>query len=451
MDNNNNNCSFKDHKEIPAITYCDQCKIYMCFRCAEYHKGLLEKHHSYGLDTDIKEIFTGFCKEENHTNELEYFCRTHNKLCCIACITKIKGEGKGQHTDCEVCFIKDIKEEKKNKLKENIHYLEKLSITLDKSVNDLKSIYENINKNKEEIKIKIQKLFTKIRNALNKREDQLLLKVNQIFENFYFNKDIIKESEKLPNQIKISLDKGKSIDSQWDDENIKLNSLINDCLNIEKNINDINILNENVKKYNIGKNITINLSPREHEINDFLETIKSFGKIYYNDFKYRLKHCPIYINENRKYTITGEKENIFTKIGSSCQFIGTICEDALDNLKEHRWKINILNSQNKLIMVGVAPIDFDINSSSYNNGWFFYCYNSTLYSGKPHNYNNKKSNLSKVKDTIEIIMDMNKGSLKFIIDNEDKGESFTDIPLDKPLAPAILLYDKNDSIEITEI
>ena len=194
MDNNNNKCSFKDHKEIPAITYCDQCKIYMCFKCAEYHKGLLEKHHSYGLDTNIKEIFTGFCKEENHTNELEYFCKTHNKLCCIACITKIKGEGKGQHTDCEVCFIKDIKEEKKKKLKENIHYLENLSITLDKSINDLKTIYKNINKNKEDIKIKIQKLFTKIRNILNKREDHLLLKVNQLFENFYFNKDIIKES-----------------------------------------------------------------------------------------------------------------------------------------------------------------------------------------------------------------------------------------------------------------
>ena len=100
-------------------------------------------------------------------------------------------------------------------------------------------------------------------------------------------------------------------------------------------------------------------------------------------------------------------------------------------------------------MVGVASNDFNINSSSYNTcGWYFYCYNSTLYSGEPHNYNNKKTNLGKVKDEIEIIMDMNKGDLKFIINNEDKGESFSGIPLDKPLAPVVLLYDKNDSIEI---
>ena len=47
-------------------------------------------------------------------------------------------------------------------------------------------------------------------------------------------------------------------------------------------------------------------------------------------------------------------------------------------------------------------------------------------------------------------MDMNKGSLKFIIDDEDKGEVYTNIPLDKPLTPAVLLKDTNDSIEILE-
>ncbi len=47
-------------------------------------------------------------------------------------------------------------------------------------------------------------------------------------------------------------------------------------------------------------------------------------------------------------------------------------------------------------------------------------------------------------------MNMNKRTLKFIIDNEDKWESFTDIPIDKPLFPAVLLYYKNDSVEIVD-
>ena len=47
--------------------------------------------------------------------------------------------------------------------------------------------------------------------------------------------------------------------------------------------------------------------------------------------------------------------------------MGTICEKELDKSKEeHKWKIRILHSSGKSIMVGVAPIDFDIHTSTYN-------------------------------------------------------------------------------------
>ena len=46
---------------------------------------------------------------------------------------------------------------------------------------------------------------------------------------------------------------------------------------------------------------------------------------------------------------------------------------------------------------------------------------------------------------------MNKGTLKFIIDNQDKGNSYINIPINKPLFPAVFLYDKNNSVEILEI
>ena len=56
-------------------------------------------------------------------------------------------------------------------------------------------------------------------------------------------------------------------------------------------------------------------------------------------------------------------------------------------------------------MVGVAPYDFDILSSNYNTcGWYFYCSNSTLYSGPPFKYSGLKTNLSGVKDEIVVIM-----------------------------------------------
>ena len=133
--------------------------------------------------------------------------------------------------------------------------------------------------------------------------------------------------------------------------------------------------------------------------------------------------------------------------------MGTICEKELDkSIEEHKWKIKILKTNQKAIMVGVAPIDFDIHSSYHGTcGWYFYCNNQTLYSGPPFKYSNKGTNLSNVNDEIVLVMNMKKRSLKFIINNEDKGDSYTDIPIDKPIFPAVLLYHANDSVEILEI
>ena len=44
---------------------------------------------------------------------------------------------------------------------------------------------------------------------------------------------------------------------------------------------------------------------------------------------------------------------------------------------------------------------------------------------------------------------MKKRTLKFIINNEDKGHSYNDIPIDKSIFPAVCLVHKDDSIEIT--
>jgi len=105
-------------------------------------------------------------------------------------------------------FMK-LKVKKKSKLNENVKYLENLSINLKESINELKSIFENVEKNKEEVKINIQKVFTKLRNYINEREDELLMDVDKKFNELYFNEEIIKESENLPNMIQTSIEKGK--------------------------------------------------------------------------------------------------------------------------------------------------------------------------------------------------------------------------------------------------
>jgi len=144
-------CSNKKHSEINAINYCIECKLYLCNKCTNYHSELLESHKLFNINKKIEDIFTGICKESNHKEELEFYCKTHNKLCCAAFLSKIKGKGNGQHFDCDVWLLEEIKEEKKNKLKDNIKYLEDFYDKIKNSIYEIKKIYENINEKKKEI------------------------------------------------------------------------------------------------------------------------------------------------------------------------------------------------------------------------------------------------------------------------------------------------------------
>ena len=305
MDNQKNKCSLKKHSEIDAILYCQECKKYFCNKCQNYHSQIFDDHKTINLN-NLNDIFIDICKENNHINKLEFYCKVHNTLCCCGCITKIKEEGYGQHSDCDVCHIKYIKNEKKKKLKENISNLEELSNRIEKSIIELNKIFEEINKNKEDLKLKIQTIFTKLRNALNEKEDKLLLDVDKEYDNKYFKEDLIKESVKLPNKIKKSLDKGKMIEKEWDENN--LSSSINDCIIIENNIKDINKINDNITKSNLNKNNIIEYNIVEEEINNLIDTIQNFGKIItddnlYDDYKIEMK--------NLTYKLTNHSSQVY--------------------------------------------------------------------------------------------------------------------------------------------
>ena len=303
--------------------------------------------------------------------------------------------------------------------------------------------------------------------------------------------------------------------------------------------------------------LNVKFCPEESGIDSFIQSIKSFGNIYYHNFKLK--------NNSNDYKITGVKNNIIIN-NKNEQWVMVQCENELEKEKEYIWKIKILKTKYNRIMVGVSPIlgkyelnqinildkfkpitkldeeKHDINApnierginihgpqigggldihgpqigldihgpkigggldmhgpqigldihgpqigggldihgpiigrglnihgpqigvgldihgpalpkidiSIKNYGWYYYCFNSTLYADFPYNFRNKSTDLKKIKDEIRIIMNMKKKTLKFIIDNEDQKESYFDVPIDNPLTPTILLYDLNDSVQIIE-
>ena len=141
----------------------------------------------------------------------------------------------------------------------------------------MKEIYEKINENKEKIKTEISKIFTNLRNALNGREDQLLLEVENKFNDFYFNEEFIKKSEKMQNNIKINLDKGKTMDNELNKNSEKLTFFINNCINIENNIKAIKTMKEYINKFN-SVDKEMKFIPKFDDNNKILEMIKNFGE-----------------------------------------------------------------------------------------------------------------------------------------------------------------------------
>ena len=278
MDVRDKKCSSKEHKEIKAISYCCNCGVFMCNKCENFHSNLLQNHNVFNIDYYLQENFTGFCKEDNHNNKLEYYCKTHNILCCVICIAKIKNKNHGKHSDCVICNINDdIINEKKNIMIDNINYLEKISTNIQNSINEIKNLFEKVTETKENLKKQIQNIFTKIRNELNTREGQLLSEVDTIYNKSNLNDNLLRDYEKLPKRINTSLEKAKLVQNENNkDKNI---ILINECIQIENSIKDFNKINEGINELKNSNNITFNFSPNEIEMKEELERIKSFGKI----------------------------------------------------------------------------------------------------------------------------------------------------------------------------
>jgi len=244
-------------------------------------------------------------------------------------------------------------------------------------------------------------------------------------------------------------------------------------------------------------NVNVNFTPEENDMDEFIQRIKDFGKINFNNFKFI--ECPEKISYSREYRVSGEDRNIITKTGENHEWMGTICENELDKSKECIWKIKVLKSEDMKIMVGIAPKDFEIDSSMYNDcGWYYSLSDNSLY-GEPKNdlkkgekkgrksdkkeeqkkerpkkgkeepkkeekpnedsdedmglvglFGDEKeipNNINNIKEEITVIFNLEKKLLQFTRDNQIIGE-FSDINIDRPLFPEIFIYNRNDTVEI---
>ena len=327
------------------------------------------------------------------------------------------------------------------------------------------------------MKIEIQKLFTKIRNELNNREEDLLKKIDDKFDNSFIKEENIRQYEKLPKQIQKLLDEINLVNKEWKIEN--LNYYLNCCSNIETNIAKIKDENESLQKWNTAKIYKIDYRPKDYQIPEILENIKSIGDVYY---EFEFEPSKNKINDMPEYILSGEKENIITKL-SPQNWIRILSKNNFENNKEYNYKIKIVKSKSRQIMVGIAQIipeyinkDIMYNNKNiyansffrkrslmyylnkkedkfdfiFNYGWYFDLNTSSLFSDYPQNYRNNAINY-KVKDEIKININMRNRTFYLYTNDENKIILYNNIPSDKPISLSVLLYDEEDSIEIISL
>lgn len=335
MNNKEIKCSTQNHENQKPYKYCIECNIFMCHQCFNNHKKNYNNHHLIDLFQNESKIFSYLCKED--FNKLEYFCRSDNQLCCSVC-------KESKHKNCEILKIEDIREEKKINLDKNIDELENISNKVKERINLIKSFYEKNNALKEDLKSNIMKIITNIRNKLNEREDELLSEVDNIFSNIYPEEKLILSYEKIPKKINTILNQRNSLDEQFNDSCL-LNSYICDCINIEKNFNEIKEIVKSIDKYDVNKEIKIYFYPdkESEELNKFYNDIKSFGNIYQkeNDEK------DFYINPSFKEI--HELKSEIKKLNLVLDKKDTKYEELQKEINSIKYKLNEeINKNNKL-------------------------------------------------------------------------------------------------------
>ena len=184
----------------------------------------------------------------------------------------------------------------------------------------------------------------------------------------------MKESQNLPNKIRLSLEKGKKIDKEYND--IQLNILINECINIENNISKINIINESIKKYNDSIHLDLKFNPdNEEEIKEFLEKIKTFGYIRNNNIF--LKQKSLICTENKEINFISKflkkikpksKLNLIYRASTDGQ-MGKDFHSKCDNISP---TITFFKTNNNVKFGGYTESNWDINGYSGDKNTYIF-------------------------------------------------------------------------------
>ena len=124
-------------------------------------------------------------------------------------------------------------------------------------------------------------------------------------------------------------------------------------------------------------------------------------------------------------------------------------ESCLEPNAVNDWSVRVINTFGSDLYIGLAPntINRAEKHNEYKPGWYIYCNSGKVYScGKKFSYGD--GGIIRAGSTVSVHVDTKKGEVSFSVDEKRFGTAFTGLPLNTPLVPVVLAYNKGDSVEI---
>ena len=171
-----------DHPDREATAYCSRCENFLCEECENKHMSRFEfmSHktcvtHDFETNNENSVLDDAGCNCGKHPgNPLAFVCKRHWVLCCSEC-----KEDSRAHQGCTVVPIEKVDAKIVNKRHERVkrEYMERTEKAKEMPLERLRQREEDFNSEADRVTKEITSYFTKLREAIDQREKELLDKV----------------------------------------------------------------------------------------------------------------------------------------------------------------------------------------------------------------------------------------------------------------------------------
>ncbi|XP_071146781.1 uncharacterized protein [Mytilus edulis] len=348
----------KKHISKAAEEYCPECEEAFCTDCKDHHKLAKASKSHQAILIDEYNNLPPFIREikqqcDEHGDIFDFFCPTHNELCCKRCITTT-------HKECNECIVI-----------EDFVKFSKSSTTIDEYEKTLKDVEGNIQTAIDDRKYNLEQ-FEKQTQDITK---QVKGKRNEINEHF---DDL--EARKLEELSTIGNEKKQNIQSVIE--------------NLEKHKNNNKQLREDVdamKKYGSNKQAFMGTI----KLQQLVSSQEKFVRSLQDDESLRFVELECSISEGLNSISTGNHT------------FGTVTQISSDTLAQFNWKstklAQILTPPTGMNSIGninpklICKIDVDTDRTITSCVLGRYLLFSTM--GNVLQYNSKGKYLKKVELT----------------------------------------------------